>query len=65
MTPPEHPASPTGSTHPASLESPRTLTDAQSLAAFAHPFRARMLDALSVVGPSTASALAQRTGQAV
>ncbi len=31
----------------------------------ANPFRSRMLDALSVDGPSTASALAQRTGQAV
>lgn len=31
----------------------------------AHPFRARMMDALKVDGPSTASALAKRTGQAV
>jgi DNA-binding transcriptional ArsR family regulator len=31
----------------------------------ANPFRARMMDALKVDGPSTASHLAQRTGQAV
>ncbi|MFD1824192.1 MULTISPECIES: ArsR/SmtB family transcription factor [Mumia] len=43
----------------------RTITDAKALSALANPFRARMLDALSVDGPSTASALAQRTGQAV
>lgn len=43
----------------------RTLRDAAALAAFAHPFRARMLDALKVDGPSTASMLAGRTGQAV
>lgn len=43
----------------------RTLRDAASLAALAHPFRARMLDVLKVDGPSTASILAQRTGQAV
>lgn len=42
-----------------------TLTDAQALAALANPQRARMIDALSVDGPSTASALASRTGQAV
>ena len=43
----------------------RTLRDAASLAALAHPFRARMMDALKVDGPSTASMLAARTGQAV
>ncbi|WP_370616943.1 ArsR/SmtB family transcription factor [Mumia sp. Pv 4-285] len=43
----------------------RTITDAKALSALANPFRARMLDALTVDGPSTASALAQRTGQAV
>ena len=43
----------------------RTLTEAQALSALANPFRARMIDALKVDGPSTASALAQRTGQAV
>jgi len=43
----------------------RRLTEAKALAALAHPFRARIMDALKVDGPSTASALAQRTGQAV
>lgn len=43
----------------------RTLTEAKALAALAHPFRARMMDALKVDGPSTASMLAARTGQAV
>ncbi len=43
----------------------QTITDAKALAAMANPFRARMIDALVVDGPSTASALAQRTGQAV
>ncbi len=43
----------------------RTLTEAKALSALANPFRARMVDALKVDGPSTASALAARTGQAV
>jgi DNA-binding transcriptional ArsR family regulator len=43
----------------------RQLTEAKALSALAHPFRARIMDALKVDGPSTASALAQRTGQAV
>jgi len=43
----------------------RRLTEAKALAALAHPFRSRIMDALKVDGPSTASALAQRTGQAV
>lgn len=43
----------------------RRLTEAKALSALAHPFRARIMDALKVDGPSTASALAQRTGQAV
>lgn len=43
----------------------RTLTEAKALAALANPFRSRMMDALKVDGPSTASGLAQRTGQAV
>lgn len=43
----------------------QTLTEAKALAALANPFRSRMLDALRVDGPSTASALAARTGQAV
>jgi DNA-binding transcriptional ArsR family regulator len=43
----------------------RTLTDSKALSALANPSRARMIDVLKVDGPSTASALAQRTGQAV
>lgn len=43
----------------------RTLTDAKALSAMANPFRTRMIDALNVDGPSTATALAARTGQAV
>ena len=43
----------------------RTLRDAAPLAALAHPFRSRIMDALKVDGPSTASMLAARTGQAV
>jgi DNA-binding transcriptional ArsR family regulator len=43
----------------------RTITEAKALAAMANPFRSRMLDALAVDGPSTASGLARRTGQAV
>src|SRR4029453_1967056 len=52
--------------HPPDRKFPvQTLTDAKALAAMANPFRSRILDALAVDGPSTASALAQRTGQAV
>jgi DNA-binding transcriptional ArsR family regulator len=43
----------------------QTITDAKALSAMANPQRSRMLDALVVDGPSTASALAKRTGQAV
>jgi DNA-binding transcriptional ArsR family regulator len=43
----------------------RTITDAKALSAMANPFRSRMMDALKVDGPSTASTLATRTGQAV
>lgn len=43
----------------------RTITEAKALSAMANPFRSRMLDAIFVDGPSTASALAKRTGQAV
>lgn len=43
----------------------QTLSGEKALSALANPFRARMLDALKVDGPSTASALAKRTGQAV
>jgi DNA-binding transcriptional ArsR family regulator len=43
----------------------RTISDAKALAALANPFRSRLMDALHLDGPSTASALARRTGQAV
>jgi DNA-binding transcriptional ArsR family regulator len=43
----------------------RTVTEAKALSAMANPFRSRMMDALKVDGPTTASALAARTGQAV
>ncbi len=43
----------------------RTLSDARALSALANPFRSRLLDALHLDGPSTASMLARRTGQAV
>jgi DNA-binding transcriptional ArsR family regulator len=50
-------------------EAPRqavqTITDSRVLAAMSHPVRRRLLDALAVDGPSTASMLAVRTGQAV
>jgi DNA-binding transcriptional ArsR family regulator len=42
-----------------------TLTEAKALAALANPHRSRILDALKVDGPSTASMLALRTGIAV
>jgi DNA-binding transcriptional ArsR family regulator len=41
------------------------VTDSRVLAAMAHPLRRRLLNLLKVDGPSTASALAERTGQAV
>jgi DNA-binding transcriptional ArsR family regulator len=41
------------------------ITDSQTLAALAHPMRRRLLSLLKLDGPSTASVLAQRTGQAV
>jgi DNA-binding transcriptional ArsR family regulator len=43
----------------------RQITDAKVLAALAHPVRSRLMDALRVDGPATASMLAERTGQAV
>jgi DNA-binding transcriptional ArsR family regulator len=43
----------------------RQITDAKVLAAMAHPVRSRLMDALRVDGPATASMLAERTGQAV
>lgn len=43
----------------------RDLTDLRAIAAMAHPLRRRLMDVLAVDGPSTASMLADRTGQAV
>jgi DNA-binding transcriptional ArsR family regulator len=43
----------------------RRITDSRVLAALAHPLRRRLMDVLKVDGPSTASMLAERTGQAV
>jgi DNA-binding transcriptional ArsR family regulator len=54
--------SPQGSTPARDI---RTITEAAVLSALAHPFRSRLLDALKVDGPSTASSLSRRTGQAV
>ncbi len=50
---------------PADAARVQTVTDAKALAAMANPYRSRMLDVLTVDGPSTASAIALRTGQAV
>ncbi|WP_375489254.1 ArsR/SmtB family transcription factor [uncultured Jatrophihabitans sp.] len=47
------------------VDEPRKIRDAEALAALANPFRARIIDALQVDGPSTASTLAARSGQAV
>jgi len=44
---------------------PRTIKDSAVLAALAHPLRRRIMDVLRVHGPSTASAIADKTGQAV
>ncbi|TDB70106.1 helix-turn-helix transcriptional regulator [Micromonospora sp. KC721] len=43
----------------------RQITDSRVLAAMAHPLRRRLMDALKVHGPSTASSLATITGQAI
>ncbi|TDB77955.1 helix-turn-helix transcriptional regulator [Micromonospora sp. KC723] len=43
----------------------RKITDSAVLAALAHPLRRRLMDVLKVDGPSTVSALAERTDQAV
>ncbi|WP_285781030.1 helix-turn-helix domain-containing protein [Microbispora sp. NBRC 16548] len=43
----------------------REVRDSKVLAAMSHPLRRRLLDILRVDGPSTASVLADRTGQAV
>jgi len=61
-TPPDDPRPDIASEPPAPA---RTVTEAKALAALANPYRARLMDALKVDGPSTASALARRTGQAV
>lgn len=42
----------------------QTITDSRVLAAMSHPVRRRLLDALTVDGPSTVGMLAARTGQA-
>jgi DNA-binding transcriptional ArsR family regulator len=41
------------------------VTDSRVLAAMSHPLRRRLMDVLKVYGPATASALADRTDQAV
>jgi DNA-binding transcriptional ArsR family regulator len=43
----------------------RQITDSRVLAAMAHPLRRRLMDVLKVHGPSTATALARHTDQAV
>lgn len=43
----------------------REVHDSKVLAAMSHPLRRRLLDVLRVDGPSTASVLAEKTGQAV
>jgi DNA-binding transcriptional ArsR family regulator len=43
----------------------RQITDSRVLAAMAHPLRRRLLGLLKLDGPSTATVLAERTGQAV
>lgn len=49
------------------IQNPETsrVTDSRVLVAMAHPLRRRLLNLLKVDGPATASALAERTGQAV
>ena len=42
-----------------------SVTDSRVLVAMAHPLRRRLLNLLKVHGPATASALSERTGQAV
>ncbi len=43
----------------------RQIRDAKVLSALAQPVRGRLMDALAVYGPSTASLLSERTGEAV
>lgn len=47
------------------MDEPRRITDVRALAALTHPVRQRLMDVLQLDGPATASALAERTGQAV
>ncbi len=65
MTPPPDPTESTPEDGAPEQHEVRTVTEAKALAALANPYRARLMDALKVDGPSTASALARRTGQAV
>ena len=65
MTPPPIPTEDTPEDGAPEQHEVRTVTEAKALAALANPYRARLMDALKVDGPSTASALARRTGQAV
>ncbi|WP_106296866.1 ArsR/SmtB family transcription factor [Knoellia remsis] len=64
MTPTERTpeSAPPGPTNPGGV---RTLTEAKALSALAHPVRSRIMDALKVDGPSTASTLATRIAQNV
>lgn len=43
----------------------RTITDSRVLAAMSHSVRRRLLDALTVDGPSTVTGLAERIGEAI
>lgn len=47
------------------IDGVRQVSDPRVLAALSHPLRRRLMDVLKVDGPSTASALAAATGQAV
>ena len=49
----------------ADQESIQTIADSRVLAAMSHPVRRRLLDVLTVDGPSTVTMLAQRTGEAI
>ena len=46
------------------MTEPRMITDSKVLSAMSHPQRRRLIDALTVDGPSTVSMLSARTGQA-
>jgi DNA-binding transcriptional ArsR family regulator len=58
-------SNPSPADQPAHRDDVRRISEAAVLSAIANPFRSRMLDALKVDGPSTASSLSKRTGQAV